>query len=392
METHSFTLSHCLTDYREIIDESDVFIDVHKAIRRMAPAPKARVPKGRIVSEPSDDVIESQRNSREEPSNNQKAAESSPAKTGDLLHLDRKGSTADVGSPPPPIFKLRNNELSDRDIAIIQRGTTPEIREHLKHLGPSNLASRPRQTRYSNVKIKRGSSSATPNLLHMESGTAILLPESQRRESEETSLIGSTGHNSTVRSAGKSASDAVQAVRIYGATHDAAVLDEESQPTVSRSVDSQIEVQRPDARRPNTRSDYLSPSGYPRSHNGTSSSSPVSPSHFPHGPARSGSITEQVVDSNGIRKVILQTSDSHSITDEEGNKHTHRSSQRLEFSAQNRTSIHGMNSEDDQDNADEATTAQGSKHDKKKRRRKRRKQSGSKGGEQDEAESQPLLD
>jgi len=35
----------------EIIDESDVFIDVHKAIRRMAPAPRARVPRGKALND-----------------------------------------------------------------------------------------------------------------------------------------------------------------------------------------------------------------------------------------------------------------------------------------------------------------------------------------------------
>src|SRR4051794_35940735 len=36
---------------REIIDESDVFVDVHKAIRRMTPAPRTRVPKGGILTD-----------------------------------------------------------------------------------------------------------------------------------------------------------------------------------------------------------------------------------------------------------------------------------------------------------------------------------------------------
>lgn len=35
----------------EIIDESDVFIDVHRAIRRMQPAPRFRVPRGEVVAQ-----------------------------------------------------------------------------------------------------------------------------------------------------------------------------------------------------------------------------------------------------------------------------------------------------------------------------------------------------
>merc|ERR1711939_605664 len=37
---------------------------------------------------------------------------------------------------------------------IAVRGNMNDMREHLKHLGPSNLASRPKSTRYNTVKIK----------------------------------------------------------------------------------------------------------------------------------------------------------------------------------------------------------------------------------------------
>ncbi|OGM50441.1 DUF21 and CBS domain protein (Mam3) [Aspergillus bombycis] len=113
----------------EIVDESDVFIDVHKAIRRMTPAPiKSRVPKGKIVEEP--------------PS-------LPPHKTGTLVDVDgepqasrppgnvRRRSSVE---PPLPRFQLRMPQ-SDRnsdstDGLVTKRGTTDEIREHLKHLGP----------------------------------------------------------------------------------------------------------------------------------------------------------------------------------------------------------------------------------------------------------------
>ena len=45
---------------REIIDESDVFIDVPKAIRRNMPAPQFRVPKGVIVTDPSTNMADGQ--------------------------------------------------------------------------------------------------------------------------------------------------------------------------------------------------------------------------------------------------------------------------------------------------------------------------------------------
>ena len=54
-----------------------------------------------------------------------------------------------------------------------------------------------------------------------------------------------------------------------------------------------------------------------------------SPTQVRHGPARSGSITENIIDVNGIRKVVLQTNSSSSNDEDENggaNKH-HQDSQ-----------------------------------------------------------------
>jgi len=83
-----------------------------------------------------------------------------PSSTPSRLNpLQRRNSV----EPPPPRFQLRrqpaDSNSNSNDQWFTQRGATDEIREHLKHLGPSNLASRPRQTRYNTVKIKRAGNS-----------------------------------------------------------------------------------------------------------------------------------------------------------------------------------------------------------------------------------------
>ncbi|PGH14307.1 hypothetical protein AJ79_03129 [Helicocarpus griseus UAMH5409] len=298
----------------EIIDESDVFIDVHKAIRRMAPAPKSRVPKGRIVAEPPN-VVPSHPNlvdvSEDQPKPTRPSSTDGPR---------RKSLAANIGSPPQTTFYIRKSRTFDStdslDSPIVKRGPTAEIREHLKHLGPSNLASRPRQTRYQTVKIKPGDAS----------GSDRQSLASQRRPSEATSLIG-TRNPSEVRSAGKTASDGALAVQTYGTIGRAAqstptaaeTINEVSPDGTSKDANHKFEdTSKPDTLKPEDRKDGA------RSPHSRHSSRPDSASsdfqrmrdslHF-RGPTRSGSITEQIVDSNGIRKVILQTS---SGSDEEG--------------------------------------------------------------------------
>jgi metal transporter CNNM len=94
-----------LTPYREIIDESDVYIDVSKSIKRTSTLPVGIGPKeAKIVGKDTAQSMSADTTISEEPLN------------GSL----RRRSTA----------------LSSK------AGQKP------KHLGPSNLASRPTQTRY----------------------------------------------------------------------------------------------------------------------------------------------------------------------------------------------------------------------------------------------------
>jgi len=132
----------------EIIDESDVFVDVHKAIRRLAPAPKTRFPHGRSGTAVHDDYH----------------YESEVDERTSLLHKDGGSKRPSLANGQQTTFLMRRKSSNASDAT---RGTlianhekirsgAGDMREHLKHLGPSNAASKPRATKFASVKIKPG--------------------------------------------------------------------------------------------------------------------------------------------------------------------------------------------------------------------------------------------
>lgn len=357
----------------EIIDESDVFIDVHKAIRRLTPAPKFRVPKGRVVEEP--------------PAAPSGAQEGNLIDTGDEQAKPPKQDNEDSTSgprrqssvePPQPRFLLRKQtgDSNSPHETITQRGATDEIREHLKHLGPSNLASRPRQTRYQSVKIKPGSVPPPPP------------GESQPRGVFE--VIGTQGGIGAgiLKSAGMDAKDGTQSVQVrYGAIGDSATYSaQSSEITVgqtkkgTRQVKDLPQIAIPEAENEDEEAgDAHRPVSSHRSRPSSARSTGTQADHLrtsyhAHGPTRSGSITEQIVDVNGVRKVVLQTTSSSSSDTETPRPHRH-------------TPKH--------DNAilsdDGTRESKGSPAAAKKRRRRRKKHGGSKPSDGTDVERQPLL-
>ncbi|KKA27307.1 hypothetical protein TD95_004003 [Thielaviopsis punctulata] len=120
----------------EIIDESDVYIDVHKAIRRLTPAPKARI-----------------------------SYNESDSKT--LQNLSAPGSSRDTivanelsHSPKPATatFMMRAPSSDGRPglAPVAVKANLDEMRQQLKRLGPSNPATNPKDTKLASVKIKHG--------------------------------------------------------------------------------------------------------------------------------------------------------------------------------------------------------------------------------------------
>ncbi|KAK5987886.1 Protein MAM3 [Cladobotryum mycophilum] len=135
----------------EIVDESDVYVDVHKAIRRLTPAPRARrlhtdAPGVGIAIKKTTDganLINIPENSDEHPIGSYKS---------DSGHHERPVKTA--------VFMRRQNSTGpDGRVAsgtVPVRSSLDEMRQQLR-LGPANRAANPRSsTRGSIFKIKQG--------------------------------------------------------------------------------------------------------------------------------------------------------------------------------------------------------------------------------------------
>ena len=263
-------------------------------------------------------------------------------------------------SPKRSSIGRRNSSAatgSDRDFRL-RREQTPEMREHLKHLGPSNLASRPRQTRYNTIKIKPGGGSfsdvakaASKNNGFAEPTPVLKMP---------AAASGGVGEG-LLSSAGKDASDGVHAVQTgYGTIGtpprhpDSPVKSMKSIQAVSQKVISSS---------PHARSNSRPTSS------GSSSSSTHRPRPFSpvkKGTVRSGSITENIIEADGIKKVVLELTSSSEEQPEQG------------VAAEGKEEAkEGKASES------EGTTSTGG--GKKKRRRKRKKTS-------KKAEEEPLIE
>jgi metal transporter CNNM len=353
----------------EIVDESDVFVDVHKAIRRSMAAPFRRIPKTYILPDepstiavPAADLIDINEGETLTPNDLQKAqtAENPPKTNKEIIGTRRRSSAgASYGADNRPA----------------RRGaSTDEIKEHLKHLGPSNLASRPRTTRYNTVKIKPGTAAVSK-----PEGPATPIRRISETASEYRSGIG----EGLLSSGGKNASGGVQALKQgYGSV---AGSPNERRPASANKA-GQTGSQTEDGNPNGVSAKDINPERPPprtRESESTVGSLPESrpqsrsPYYQHKGPARSGSITENIIDTNGFRKVVLEMTSSSESNEEEdnsgANKNHHSHDERT--SSSSTTQLRGSHEEHDQH-----------EDGKKKKRRRRKHARGSSRGER-----QPLL-
>ncbi|EWC46425.1 hypothetical protein DRE_04368 [Drechslerella stenobrocha 248] len=145
----------------EIVDESDVYVDVHKAIRRLNPAPISRRNYG--TNFPSEGTVTGKTGQAQEII----AAIDSQKVAGELDKLlptetavprplgERRASTGVVENEHSP----RRGSKASLSQAVMRKlsgggGIPDSLKESLKHLGPSNLATAPRQTGLKSIKIK----------------------------------------------------------------------------------------------------------------------------------------------------------------------------------------------------------------------------------------------
>ena len=348
----------------EIIDESDVFIDVHKAIRRLTPAPRTRIDRPLTVTE----------NMALSPKVNGTSGDLMDINEGETLSphdLQRediqKTKTIEsiLAKPKPTAMIARRRSSATNSLGDFhppKRPSTDEIREHLKHLGPSNLASRPKTTRYASVKIKPG----TSEVKMVNSGIARMSPH--RHVSEYTGEFQTGLGEGVLRSGGKEASDGVQAVQqtlpgspterrpqsapkgTQASSGDLLRLSSES-----REANGTNRTERSNAEDRSRSRDTI------RSLPRKSASRSRSPNFTSRGPARSGSITENIIDTHGIRKVVLETTSSSS-NEEEDNSRENKSTPRKDSKKSQSSGISqgesialrgggGQQSDEDQDDA-----------------------------------------
>jgi len=335
----------------EIIDESDVFKDVHKAIRRIAPAPTHRA---RGVSRTPSRIAQVVEPEPLQPGDVDDEADSETRpllgrpNTSDNVHQhDHRDSTASLNEPRPSrtnsLMRRKSSGSGSAGVRSIQLARNPELRQQFKNLGPSNLASRPKQTRVNTIRIKPGLTSTTihehqaasfkDNTITEPSATAAqkgigagtVTPGLSGRDGAQALTVAQNGYG-TLDKAGPYPEDAADANvgGTDGSSDAAAGLTAQVQ---AAAENSDLPEGFPEA---HVADGDLLPElpeklvfGRTRSHEseadstvGSMHSGGSSPKHVSHSSkhqrkhtatARSGSITESFVDANGVKKLVLET-------------------------------------------------------------------------------------
>ena len=353
---------------RDIIDESDVYIDVHKKLRRTKLAPKLRVPKGDVITDPDDTLAGGEENLIDLGEDNKDphhAMRRTATLDSDVPKLN--GLHPELATSPKMQSLLRRTSGpqygSDRE-GPQRKASKGETPEQFKRLGPSNLASRPRQTRYNTVKIKPGDGSFSDGGGKPQDGPTT--PQTQSPAAQ-----GGIGAN--LVSAGKDAKDGVLALQAgYG------TLNSGSPPSPKKSrkgnlvalAENGTEGSRglsPEDKRPGSK--HKSRTASEDTFGSVQSGAAFSP-RAKRTPARSGSITENIIDAGGIKKTVLEMTSSSEDQDDGG------------------AQVGGDGHSDGNGDAGKENNKPGESSWKKKRRRKK-KPAGSKGGLNEDA---PLLD
>ena len=346
---------------REIIDESDVYVDVPRAIRRNMPAPQSRVPKGAIVTDPSTNMGDEQEDLIDL-SEDQKSAH--PALRRLATTHDASGATANGNS----------NSALRRTSSIAsatQRDGPKKPKDHAHNLGPSNLASRPRTTRYNTVKIKPGGGGLSEAASKAQASSNF----EPRQFSASTAPQGGVGEG-LLNSAGMDAKDGVMAVQAGYGTMGETPPKSKGRDRAPANIDELSPNRKRESRDRTTTSDHSRGRASSQSSIVGSMRSLGSRSKSKRGVARSGSLSENVVDAGGFKKTVLETTSSSDEVDGSGG-------------GGEASRAHGPGQMDGANDADEIeresskpdSSAEGGQQSQKKKRR-RKKRSGKKEGDE----------
>ncbi|KAI6091474.1 DUF21-domain-containing protein [Hypoxylon rubiginosum] len=280
----------------EIIDESDVYVDVHKAIRRSHPAPKARALRKDIMMNNAE-IREGRLVDIEE--------EFGETQSKRAPSLNSRADATTLGTSPRMTTLLLRRRSAGQDGQLVHttvpvKANFEDIRDHFKHLGPSNPASNPKSTRVSAVKIKPAKLSASSNQQQPDLVTGDLEPVADER----TSLLGSQFN----------AKDGIQALQQSYTDPSAANSDVSPKITVEDDASDLVNQ--------GTQTKLSAVNNGETSPTQNSSTGSVESVHDAigrrRGHVRSGSITENIIESGGIRKVVLEATSS--LSEDEGDE------------------------------------------------------------------------
>lgn len=308
----------------EIIDESDVYIDVHKAIRRLTPAPKAR-----IARRASEDIVAKtmSKNGDAATSSKTNGVEVPPSKiveplTGAGATVSEAANIANERDPKHTTFMMRRSSAGVDgqmvNTTVPVRANLEELRQHLKHLGPSNPATNPKNTRSTTVKIKPGIAGHLSQARAESIADSNAVAETPLEDDETTSLL---------RPQQSTAKDGIQALtQSYGGVSPATaqlISPAESAVTaVPINVDNSDgnhdtvdrSTQTPPRQQLNAAMDTAGGLSGHQSNGSTDSVASMRDSGLlppRRGIVRSGSITENIIETRGVRKVVLETTSSN---------------------------------------------------------------------------------
>ncbi|KAF2421144.1 DUF21-domain-containing protein [Tothia fuscella] len=215
----------------EIVDESDVFIDVSKAIRRLNPAPRYRISKPSESAEPTEEtpLITDAKSPTE--------GRHSRSTSVEVGNGEWKTSIAEFGKTPPSGGFMTRRRSSGAD-PLAARNSNTDVRQHLKHLGPSNAASRPKSTRINTVKIKPGAGSMVEQLSPLVEAAQTPADGKPHSRAQSVVLPGEVAINEStgLLSAGRVAKDGVHAVGYGALSESPTVKNGETRDTLARSV------------------------------------------------------------------------------------------------------------------------------------------------------------
>lgn len=279
-------------------------------------APKARITKHGVVTEPEGNIAQADENLIDFSDDNKPRHKALQRTQTDDQSMPPANGTAPVTAPD----SRRDSALRrSSSLASVSKDGQPKPanKDHFRNLGPSNLASRPRQTRYNTVKIKPGGGTLAENLakasVEAPSGSPLAM------SSVTPAPHGGAG-TGLLSSAGKDASDGVLAVQQgYGTMGSGSTPPKSSSggggknssggPSAASHAHPAATIpEEPSWKSHDQASDSESTIGSLRRRSEAGPKS-VSPSQR-RGTARSGSITETHVDLDGIRKVVLETTSS----------------------------------------------------------------------------------